>query len=80
MLKTQVILLCLFAFSFTSNAQDKLTPKPPSGQIVSRYVIVYGSNSWNTSPSAIDSAFIVIRDKESKKLLQVQLEETAPDS
>ncbi len=46
----------------------------------SRYVIVYGSTAWNTSPTKINSAFLVIRDKISKKLIQVQLEETAPDS
>lgn len=46
----------------------------------SRYDIIYGSPAWNTSPTKIDTAFLVIRDRISKKLLQVQLEEVAPDS
>jgi hypothetical protein len=46
----------------------------------SKYTITYGSPSWNVSPTKIDSAFLVIRDRNSKKLMQVQLEETAPDS
>lgn len=72
-------LLFLVAFFFSSMAysQEKLTPEK---EPVSRYTLFYGSPSWNTSPTKINSAFLVIRDRSSKKLLQVQLEETAPDS
>lgn len=72
-------LLFLVAVSCSSMAygQEKLTPEK---EPVSRYTLFYGSPSWNTSPTKINSAFLVIRDRASRKLLQVQLEETAPDS
>jgi tetratricopeptide (TPR) repeat protein len=42
--------------------------------------ISYGSPSWNTNPAKIDSAFLIVRDKDSGKLVRIQLEETEPDS
>lgn len=42
--------------------------------------ITYGSNSWNTDSTKIDSAYIVLRDKATGKIVQIQLEETEPDS
>lgn len=71
------VLLWPVLIGHISFAQEKLTPeKTPS----SKYIIIYGSPSWNTSSSSINTAFLVIRDRISKKLLQVHLEETAPDS
>ncbi|MBX3021671.1 MAG: tetratricopeptide repeat protein [Bdellovibrionales bacterium] len=42
--------------------------------------ISYGSPSWNTDSTKIDSAFLVMRDKATGKIVQIQLEETEPDS
>lgn len=48
-----------------------------SGRLMS---ITYGEPSWNTNSSQIDSAFLVLRDKNTGKIVQIQLEETEPDS
>ncbi len=40
----------------------------------------YGSPSWNVDSRKIDDAFLMIRDKQTGKFVQIQLEETAPDS
>lgn len=42
--------------------------------------ISYGSSSWNADSKKIDSAYLVLRDKASGKIVQIQLEETEPDS
>lgn len=42
--------------------------------------ISYGSASWNTDSTTIDSAYMVLKDKTTGKTVQVQLEETEPDS
>ncbi|HMN67444.1 MAG TPA: hypothetical protein PKC28_02800 [Bdellovibrionales bacterium] len=62
-------------------AQPQAKPKKSiaidSGRATS---ISYGSPSWNTDSTKIDSAYLVMRDKTSGKILQIQLEETEPDS
>lgn len=42
--------------------------------------ITYGSASWNTDSSKVDSAYLLMRDKNTSKIVQIQLEETEPDS
>ncbi len=42
--------------------------------------ISYGSSSWNTDSKKIDSAYLIMRDKKTGKIVQIQLEETEPDS
>ncbi|NJL26054.1 MAG: hypothetical protein HC902_13395 [Calothrix sp. SM1_5_4] len=42
--------------------------------------ISYGSPSWNKDSGKIDSAYLVMRDRNSGKIVQIQLEETEPDS
>ncbi|MGE4132358.1 MAG: hypothetical protein AB7F86_12020 [Bdellovibrionales bacterium] len=42
--------------------------------------VSYGSASWNTDPKAIDSAHLMVRDKNTGKMVQILLEETEPDS
>lgn len=42
--------------------------------------ISYGSSSWNTDSKKIDSAYLIMRDKTTGKIVQIQLEETEPDS
>lgn len=74
--------VCLAAFSLhaqISKPPKKETPKaPPSdGRAMN---IEYGAPSWNTDPRSIDSAYMVMKDKASGKLVQIQLEETEPDS
>jgi len=42
--------------------------------------IEYGSPSWNTDSRKIDNAYMVMKDKNTGKMVQIQLEETEPDS
>lgn len=42
--------------------------------------ITYGEPSWNMDSTKIDSAYLVMRDKNTGKIVQIQLEETEPDS
>lgn len=42
--------------------------------------ITYGSPSWNTDSMKIDSAYLILRDKTTGRIVQINLEETAPDS
>ncbi len=42
--------------------------------------IEYGSSSWNTDSRTIDTAYLVMKDKTTGKFVQIQLEETEPDS
>ena len=40
----------------------------------------YGLKDWNTSPTKIDSASMIMREGSSGRVVQIYLEETAPDS
>jgi len=42
--------------------------------------VTYGAKSWNTDSRKNDTAFLLMRDKQSGKIVQIQLEETEPDS
>jgi tetratricopeptide (TPR) repeat protein len=42
--------------------------------------ISYASQAWNTDSKKVDTAFVVLRDKGTGKLVTIQLEETEPDS
>ncbi len=44
------------------------------------YHLRYGYRAWNLDPAAIDSASILMRDKNTGRLVQIMLQETAPDS
>lgn len=66
--------LSIFA-SIHAQAQPTRT-EPMSRQMQ----ILYGSPSWNTDSTRVDSAFLVLRDKTTGHMMQIQLEETEPDS
>lgn len=53
----------------------KRVAKPSQGMSIQ-----YSASSWNSNPSQIDTAYILMRDKTSGKIVQIQLEETEPDS
>lgn len=40
----------------------------------------YGRREWNTNPTQLDSAVIFLREGASGKIVQIEAEETAPDS
>jgi tetratricopeptide (TPR) repeat protein len=42
--------------------------------------VKFGSASWNKDPSVIENGVVLLRDGNTKKTMQVLLEETAPDS
>jgi hypothetical protein len=67
-------LTLLVACSITALAKGKTVE---ANRLMS---ITYGSTSWNTDSTKIDSAYLVLRDKMTGKLVQINLEETEPDS
>lgn len=69
----RTLLLVPFLLSSISHAQKKV-------EVERQMSISYGSPSWNTDPTKIDSAFLILRDRATTKLVQIQLEETEPDS
>ncbi len=72
--------LVIFLFFNTSLAATKVTKK--RAEIDSQNIIEvrYSNPDWNKSSSEIDTGVILLRDSQSKKTLQILLEETAPDS
>ncbi len=42
--------------------------------------ITYSSPSWNNDSTKIDTAYLLLRDKTTGKIVQINLEETEPDS
>ncbi len=87
-------LLIAAAISFPAHAQKKAIGKRKPAQKKERTAkastrssegarsmsISYGSPSWNGDSRKIDSAYLVLRDKKTGKLVQIQLEESEPDS
>lgn len=73
-----VFLVALASSAAHVQAADKAkrTPVKSGTQIK----IVYGSAPWNIDSAKIDTAFLYIRDIQTKKLVKIQLEETEPDS
>ena len=61
-------------------AQTDSSTKPKSPDVNRQMTITYGSPSWNTDSTKIDTAFVLLRDKASGKIVHIQLEETEPDS
>jgi tetratricopeptide (TPR) repeat protein len=79
LLQGDFIVLALLALILTApniNAQTKKVAPSDAGTMH----IEYGSSSWNVDSRQIDSAFMVMKDKATGKLVQIQLEETEPDS
>ena len=74
-----VVLLSFLASGYTLHAEEKKAPRKAL-EIGKVLHITYGSPSWNTDSAKIDTAMIVLRDKTSGKIVQIQLEETEPDS
>lgn len=65
-------------FSASVFAQGKTAAKPlEASRLMS---ITYGSPSWNNDSTKIDSAYLILRDKATGKIVQINLEETEPDS
>lgn len=72
------LLLALISLNTFAQAPARPAHRPvDAGRLMS---ITYGEPSWNTDSTKIDSAFLVLRDKSSGKIVQIQLEETEPDS
>jgi tetratricopeptide (TPR) repeat protein len=76
------LILCLFACLLDVRASARTpTRKGQKPLDVNRHMFIsYGSPSWNTDSTRVDSAFLVLRDRGSGKIVQIQLEETEPDS
>lgn len=73
-----VAVVCGLASSVVTNAQQ---PAHKKGLDATRLMTIsYGSPSWNKDSAKIDTAVIVLREKNSGKLVQITLEETEPDS
>ena len=65
------LLTIIFLFSALAPKALAQTKKPLD---VNRQMsISYGSPSWNTDSTKIDTAFLILRDKNSGKLVQIDL-------
>lgn len=72
--------LTLLVFTSAAFAQPKkpvITRPLEANRLMS---ITYGSPSWNTNSATIDAAYLIMRDKATGKIVQINLEETEPDS
>lgn len=77
--RDRAVVLLFFISPLAFAQPAKSTPKKPV--TVSRLMhITFGSPSWNKDPKAVDTAYIIFRDKTSGRIAQIQLEETEPDS
>lgn len=77
MLVQSFLILLLAATSLQLHAQAKKRKTVDLSKII---YVNYGSQSWNTDSTKIDTASLVLRDKSTGKIVQIQLEETEPDS
>lgn len=75
----------------TGNSPNQVTPPQlaPAATKKSKRIAVdtkktitinYGHPGWNKSSTSIDSATVIMRDGDSGRIVQIQLNETAPDS
>lgn len=71
-----LVFVCPTAFAQTNTPAKKRRSADPSRLMN----IAYGATSWNTDSTRIDSAYLVMRDKNTGKTVQIQLEESEPDS
>lgn len=77
----RLTLIFLFLFNSFAFAQEKEAKPAKKSLDVSRALsISYGSPSWNTDSTKIDTAYLILKDKASGKIVRIQLEETEPDS
>lgn len=76
-MRVQLLILISAHLLFNRAASAETRKAPDIGRDV---LITYGSPSWNTDPTRIDSAFLLLRDRTTNKMIQIQLEETEPDS
>ncbi|MGZ3722972.1 MAG: tetratricopeptide repeat protein [Bdellovibrionales bacterium] len=75
--------LTVFSVLLTTAIQVSAEEKKPAHKTMEAGKVIhvsYGSASWNTDSTKIDTASVVLRDKNTGKLIQIQLEETEPDS
>ena len=76
-------LLCLAgsAHAQTSNKpiakKTRISPSLSGGQPVR---VIYSKSEWNKSPTRVDTATVIIRDRASGRIVQMQLNETTADS
>lgn len=82
-----IVILWSFLLSFGNSlhAEDRKPPAKKSGAHANLNMdrvmhITYGSPSWNLDSTKVDSAYLILRDNNTGKLVQIQLEETEPDS
>lgn len=71
------VALALFSLSFSPQS---VLAKRKLIEVDRQITIEYKSKGWNIDPKKIDTAFVVFRDGTTNRLVQIQLEETAPDS
>jgi tetratricopeptide (TPR) repeat protein len=80
------LLLLALVWGLTVHAQGRSEPlatkKPTRAPIDSsnQVRINYGFSAWNTNPTKIDSASLLMREGATGRIVQINLQETAPDS
>ena len=77
------ILLCLLYFAHWAQAEDlnqnKKNVRVPIAA-AKNLRLTYGYPPWNKDPQKIDTATIILREGQTGRIVQINLEETAPDS
>jgi hypothetical protein len=82
MIRILFVLTSIAAISTASYAQSETSKEAPqdAGDRGSLFYIRYGYRAWNKNPLQIDASSVLMRDKNSGKLVQIRLQETEPDS
>ena len=70
-----IVASTLFVFSFNAFAKPKIHLGTDR-----EIFLNYTSPSWNTDSEKVDSAYLFFRDANTGRVVQIQLEETEPDS
>lgn len=72
-----MILQLVFTFIISTILSLYAQPKIQTNNMME---ITYGSSPWNTDPTKVDTAFLFVQDRNTKKTVKIFLEETSVDS
>lgn len=79
-LASTLLILSLSPTTFAQDDAGELRKIPVAKRSGTATRIVYGSATWNSEPTKIDSAFLFLRDRKTGRIAKVILDESQPDS
>lgn len=74
------VIMTPVAFTQSLKSEKQITPGQTKRQNPQLMKIQYGFPKWNKDSTKIDHASLFLRDSQTQRMVQIQLEETAPDS